>query len=261
MPYVSELHIYPLKSAKGLSLTQVSLDQRGPSLDRRWMVVSNKDRFITQRQKPKMCLIETTLTGQSLSLNAPGMTPISIATNNLERQVFVWKDSVNSVDCGDTAAQWLSDFLETDCRLVYMPEQTQRLVDPDYATQHETVSFADGFPSLIISQSSLDDFNKKLDIPIKMVNFRPNIVIAGCAAYAEDTWKEIRINGITFSLVKPCSRCIIPSIDSQTGIKNSAVTHALNTHRRRDRASYFGQNALHDKPGNIHVGDNVELVS
>jgi len=135
------------------------------------------------------------------------------------------------------------------------------LVDTDYAQNQQTVSFADGFPSLITSQASLDDFNQKLNMPISMVNFRPNIVIDGCQAYAEDQWRELRINGIQFSLVKPCSRCVIPSINPVTAAKQNEVLHALNQHRRRDNATYFGQNALHDKPGVIKVGDELEIIA
>jgi len=266
MPIISELFIYPLKSAKGLSLSTIAFNQRGPIFDRHWMVINPKKKFLTQRQKPKMCLINTALSDQTLTLSAPEMPRLELPVFDIESlnqriHATVWHDTVDALDCGDLAAQWISDYLMVEgCRLVYMPDDTQRQIDTNYAKRQETVSFADGFPSLIISQASLTNFNKKLNQPISMANFRPNIVIDNCEAYAEDQWKEIKVAGITFSLVKPCSRCIIPSIEQDTANRQTEVTDALNKHRRRDRATYFGQNALHDTSGIIRVGDTVEII-
>lgn len=262
MPFVSELYSYPLKSGKGISYQELVFTPRGPSFDRQWMVINNKNRFITQRQKARMCLIETSFIQDILILNAPGMSTLRLSSYFDKINVVVWKDTVSSYDCGDEAAIWISRYLNTTgCRIVTMPKSTQRLVDTNYAQEQQTVSFADGFPSLITSQASLDDFNQKLASPISMMNFRPNIVIGGCEPYAEDRWKELRINGIHFSLVKPCSRCVIPSIDPETGSKQHDILHALNKYRRRENATYFGQNALHDKSGAIRVGDSVEIIA
>jgi len=261
MPQISELSIYPLKSAKGVNVDNLDISPRGPAFDRNWMVVNTKNRFVTQRQQPSMCLIETKLIGEQLIINAPNMPTLKVRHEQEKRCVQVWGDQVNAYDCGGDASAWLSEFLGIDCRLVNMPADYHRLVDTDYANKQETVSFADGFPSLIISQASLNDFNEKLKTSISMAHFRPNIVIDGCPAFAEDHWKVIKVNDITFSLVKPCSRCIIPSIDPVTGKKNMDIIHALNTHRRRDNATYFGQNALHDQTGVISVGDHVEIVA
>ena len=261
MPYISELSIYPLKSATGVSVKELTLTSRGPSFDRHWMVVNSNNRFITQRQKSSMCLITTQLVENTLVLNAPAMKELIVEQNQQTRCVEVWDDQVEAYDCGEQAATWISNYLGIDCRLVSMPDDCKRLVDPHYAKQQETVSFADGFPSLIISQASLDDFNTKLEAPITMQHFRPNIVIDDCPPFAEDQWQAINVNDITLSLVKPCSRCIIPAIDPTTGKKRMDILQALNTHRRRDNATYFGQNALHDKPGVIRVGDKVEVIA
>ena len=262
MPVISELFTYPLKSAQGISHKELQLTSRGPAGDRDWMVVNKNNRFFTQRQKPKMCLIHVNQNGSTLTLNAPNMPQLTVAPSTTNIIVDVWKDSVNVQDCGDEAAHWLSKFLEVEqCRLVYMPQSTQRQIDTEFAKEGQLVSFADGFPSLITSQASLDDFNNKLETPISTANFRPNIVIGDCEPYAEDTWKEIRVNGILFSLVKPCSRCVIPSINQETAEKQKEVLLALNEHRRRERATYFGQNALHDQTGVIKVGDAVEIIS
>ena len=262
MPKVSALTTYPLKSAKGIALNSLQLKNRGPKFDRDWMVINANNRFLSQRQHPSMCLIGTTLSAGKLTLTAPNANPLTIDSQAAfnQQDVVVWSDNVSAIDCGDQAAEWISNFLGVECRIVHMPNETQRLVDKDYATQNETVSFADGFPSLIISQASLDDFNSKLERPISMAHFRPNIVIDDCPPFAEDQWQAVRINGITFSLVKPCSRCIIPAIEPESGTKRMDVIKALSEHRRRGNATYFGQNALHDLEGEIQIGDNVEIL-
>ena len=265
MPTVHQLFIYPLKSAQGIESNYLTYNHRGPSFDRHWMVVNAKGRFLTQRQYPSMCLIHTQLDEGKLILNAPNQSSLAIEfsqteSSNNECVVDVWKDQVTAIDHGQEAANWISSYLNEECRIVSMPKTSERKVDLDFASNNETVSFADGFPSLVISQESLDDFNSKLDTPISMIHFRPNIVINGLSPYEEDQIKAIKINGITFTLVKPCSRCIIPSIDPKTGKKNIDIAKALSKYRRRDNATYFGQNALHDAQGEIKVGDQVEII-
>ena len=266
---ISQLSIYPIKSAKGVDLEQFSLSNTGPEFDRCWMVIDNNGKFVTQRKHPRMCLIETRLTTDSLCLNAPNMPELLIPLEHSQSQYkdpqalltsTVWGSEVKGYDCGKSAAQWLSDFLKLSCRLIAMPEESQRKVDTDYAKHGELVAYADGFPLLIVSQASLDNFNSKLDSPISMERFRPNIVISGCEAYAEDSWKVIRIGDIEISLVKPCSRCIIPSIDPQTAQKQMQVNDALIKYRRNERKTYFGQNAIHHKFGQLSIGDKVSVV-
>jgi len=254
---VSQLFIYPLKSARGIELERIELDRHGPVFDRQWMVVTPQGKFVTQRQLPKMCLIETRLIDGCLGLGAPGMPSILVSGSGKQSGVIVWKDSVQAVDCGDAAADWLSTYLGRSCRLVKMPTGSRRLVDQDYAHSGETVRFADGFPLLIVSQASLDDFNSKLEHSIGMERFRPNIVIDGCRPFAEDEWRELTIGELILSIVKPCSRCIIPSIDPLTGEKQMVVNEALFTHRRRDHKAFFGQNALLRNTGRIDVGEQV----
>lgn len=267
---VNQLAIYPVKSAAGILLEQVELDHRGPLLDRVWMVVDSKNRFVSQRNAPKMCLIRTVLQDKVLCLSAPNMPEIHLAleplvTESIFRNVLVWKDSVNAIDCGDEAASWLSGYLNRDCRLVFMPKSSERLVDKEYAKQQQTVGFADGFPLLVISEASLEQFNTDLakqgsSVKVDLHRFRPNIVIAGCEAFAEDNWNKIQINNIVLSLVKPCSRCIIPALDQDSGVKQMEVIEVLNKTRRRERKTYFGQNALHDGPGIIKLHDVVTVL-
>ena len=268
---VSELTIYPLKSAKGVTLDSMALSELGPECDRRWMVIDKNNNFVTQRKTPAMCLIRTELVDGELYISAEESGRCHVPPGGVDiYQSSVWGTSVNGSDCGSKAAQWISDFLDQECRIIYMHETDSRLVDPNFANNNEHVGFADGFPLLITSQASLDDFNSKLSaldsgdsktgLRIGMERFRPNIVVTGNPAWAEDSWKRLTINDVEFSLVKPCSRCIMPSVNPATAKKQMQVNQTLLTHRRRGRQTYFGQNALYDRFGTINIGDAVTVI-
>ncbi len=257
---ISQLNIFPVKSLRGISVSVMELDVIGPRYDRQWMVIDSNNHFLTQRNCPKMALINTSINSDVLSLHVEGMEPLTIAeTTDKVCDVTVWNDTVEAEDCGEAAAVWLSDFLGIECRLVKMPETTQRRVDPNYAKQGELVRFADGFPLLLISEASLENFNQHLTTPIGMERFRPNLVVKGCDAYAEDFWQRVQIGETEFSLCKPCSRCVMPSIDPLTAEKQPEVSKALAQCRRRDGAVYFGQNVLFNRPSEIRVGDKIKV--
>ena len=232
------------------------------------MLVNPDGHFITQRQQSSLCLISTEIIGHRLCFAAPSQNDLSIdmapPTGSMRRTVEVWGDRLTAQDCGDEAAAWFSDFLATECRLVMMPEDCQRLVDADYAinkaADRDRVSFADGFPILLISESSVADLNQRLPFTIHHHRFRPNVVISGAAAFAEDQWQHIRIGEVEFSVVKPCSRCVIPSIDPATGDKQPEVTRTLAGYRRREGVVYFGQNVIHHRNGAIRLGDQLEVL-
>ena len=204
---VSELNIYPMKSARGLCFQSIRLNRLGPECDRRWMVIDQNNTFVTQRKFPKMCLIHTEVIDGELLISADSAGRCRVPSGEGElRDSSVWGADVKGVDCGDDAALWISEFLGMECRIIYMNDDHMRLVDTDFAKQNEAVAFADGFPLLITSQASLEDFNAKSGLEIGMNRFRPNIVITGNTAWAEDQWQKIRIGDIELSLVKPCSR-------------------------------------------------------
>ena len=269
---ISQLNIFPVKSMAGVQTSEVTLDRFGPQWDRRWMLVKPDGKFLTQREKARMTLMTARLMDQNqLQLTAPAQPiltlPIPLATSELNSmKVVVWGDECDAQMMGPEADTWASEFLQTECHLVYMPESTLRKVDSDYAQQDETVGFADGFPLLVISEASLAAINAELETPVSMLNFRPNIVIDGCEAFAEDTWKGFTTEGgVHLSIVKPCSRCVIPSIDPQTAEKNSDVLRVLNRLRKGDDGKvYLGQNLLYSANAigkQLLVGQTIKTFS
>jgi len=260
---LSGLFFYPVKSLRGISLERAPVDSRGIHFDRRWMVVDADGKFVTQRQYPRMVLVRTALTPGGLRLSAPDMPDLDVTFEPEEASdttVQVWEDRCLARSAGAAPAKWLSRFLGIDCRLFFMPEQTERPVDPIYAGAEDRVGFADGFPFLLISQASLDDLNGRLDQALPMIRFRPNLVVAGCEPYAEDDWRRIRIGELTFRVAKPCSRCVIPTIDPETGEKGVEPLRTLNRYRREGNKVLFGQNLLHDGTGELKLGSTVEVL-
>ena len=259
---VSSINIYPVKSCSGVSLSSAAMDRFGLVGDRRWMLVDESGVAITQRTQPKLALIQAQLRGQTLSLKLFGDSIDVIVPGSTAQSctVKVWSDSVAAVDAGDEAALWLADRLETNCRLVYMPQNSNRPVDSRYAMANETVGFADAFPVLLISQASLDDLNSRLETPVPMNRFRPNLVVSGCEPFAEDSWSRIRVGEVEFDLVKPCDRCVMPSIDQATAQRDKNINRVLASYRRRDGKIYFGQNLLYRKTGIIRLLWSVEVI-
>ncbi len=260
---LSALYRYPVKSLRGQSCERLALGPRGPLHDREWMLVDAEGRFLTQRQMPRMALVDTELTDDALVLRAPGMPELRVRreAGGERLPVQIWNDRCEAEAVGAEADAWLGEFLETECRLVHFPDDAVRQVDPSYARPGEQVGFADGFPLLLISQGSLDLLNRKLPEPVPMRRFRPNLVVRGCEPHAEDRWRRIRIGDIELRVVKPCSRCPIPGIDPDTGERRGRVLETLMTYRRgEDNKIYFGQNVLHDAEGELAVGMPVEIL-
>ncbi len=260
---VSEIMIFPVKSLRGSALDEAVVEPRGLRFDRRWLVVDANNRFVTQRTRPRMALIAVTVQDGGLTLVAPGMPPLHVPTGatGMERRVTIWRDTVLARDVGDPAAIWLSTVLDLSCRLVQMPDSTERVVNPAYGMPGDIVSFADGYPFMLISQASLDDLNARLPFPFPMRRFRPNLVVAGATPFAEDTWKRVRIGNIVFRVVKPCERCIIPTVDPEAGVfAGKEPLRTLATYRKVGSKVLFGQNLIAEGMGVLHVGDSVQQL-
>jgi len=260
---ISELNIYPVKSMRQVPLEKATVDMGGLKNDRRWMVVDAEGRMITQRQQSRLSLIQPELMDNGICLHTSGLPDleINIPEKKSLTAVSIWNDRCNVYDAGDEAGQWLSRFLGIECRFVYFPKDEIRVVDQAYAKQGDRTAFSDGFPVLLLSQASLDDLNSRMPDPLPMTRFRPNIVISGGDAFAEDNWHRLTIGELSLRIVKPCSRCVIPSIDIETGerSKNHEPTKTLSTYRRHNNQILFGQNAVIDGQGEIERGMTVEI--
>jgi uncharacterized protein YcbX len=172
--------------------------------------------------------------------------------------VSIWGDQVLARVVSAELSRWFSDFLEMELDLVVMPESSQRKMDPRYAVQGESVSFADGMPYVMIGQSSLDELNQRLEVPVSMDRFRPNLVFSGGQAYAEDQFTRIKVGEVDFQVVKPCARCVLTTVNQQTGEKGKEPLATLATYRTVNNKVYFGQNAVALAPGMVRVGDFIQ---
>jgi len=260
---VTALYHYPIKSCAGIALTEAHLEPRGIRHDRELLIVdAATDTFLTQRELPRMALIAPQIAEQILRAHAPGMAELvlPIAEAGPTREVGIWRDRCRAVDQGDEAAAWLSAFLGRPCRLVRMDPDFVRPVDPTYAAPGDQVGFADGFPCLLIAEESLADLNTRLNEPLPMNRFRPNIVIAGGAAFGEDRVSRLRIGEVEFAAPKSCARCTITIVDQATGATGKEPLRTFATFRKAKRGVMFGQNLIHAGVGTIRVGDRVEAL-
>jgi uncharacterized protein YcbX len=262
--HLTEINIYPIKSARGISLPFAQLDDRGLEFDRRWMVVDEEGHFLTQRTLPKMALINVALREDHLSITSRGLSelsvPFRIPSAGMLR-VQVWNDSLDSIDIGREAAAWFTELLGLHCRLVQMPETSERFINTKYAPANSPVSFADAFPLLLVSQMSLEDLNARLAEPVPMNRFRPNLVIDGTSAFEEDTWRSLQIGSVSFRVAKPCARCTVPTVNQDTGETGKEPIRTLSTYRTRDSKVYFGQNLIHEGRGILKVGDIGQAIT
>jgi uncharacterized protein YcbX len=264
---ISELYIYPIKSLGGISLTEAVVEARGLRYDRRFMLVEPNGDFMTQRTNHQMALLDVAI-GQNDVLRVwhrqrpndvlelPLRVPVQDTTVNQEwLKVNIWDSAdVPALAVSEEADRWFSRVLDKTCRLVFMPETTHRAVDPAYARQDDAVSFADGYPYLLIGQASLDTLNQRLADPITMQRFRPNIVVSGSLPYEEDAWQHFRVGGMDFYGVKPCARCVLTTLDPETGKPGKEPLRTLSTYRQWKHKILFGQNVLAKPTGGLVLG-------
>ena len=264
--HISEINIYPVKSLGGITMDSAVVEDRGLRFDRRWMLVDDKRQFLTQREFPMMSTLKVTAGDEGITVSS-GQTSIYIPADpegTLTINVKIWSSSVKAKVYDDTVNTWFADALGTSCRLVMMPDESKRKVNPFYSVRKfkDTVSFADGYPFMLIGQGSLDDLNSRLATPVPMNRFRPNFVVEGSEPFAEDSWKKIRIGSTVFHVVKPCARCIMPTIDQSTGKKTGKEPlHTLSVFRKTNGNVLFGQNLIADAAGGtVAIGDAIEVL-
>lgn len=259
---VSALTCYPVKSCRGIDLESAEVSERGLRHDREWMVVDAEGRFLSQRTRPELARVRVALASDRLLLSAPGMDELAVhlaPAGSANRTVTIWRDTVIAESAGGDAARWFSHLLGTRCELVRMPAGSPRRPDPDRSRRDDRVGFADAFPFLLLSEASLAELNRRLERPLPMDRFRPNIVVAGCAPHAEDSWRTLRIGPVLFRVAKPCARCVITTTDQETGARGPEPLRTLATYRTVDGQVLFGQNLLHEGRGTIRVGDPCEV--
>ncbi|RMO67906.1 hypothetical protein ALQ35_05108 [Pseudomonas fluorescens] len=264
---LSALYRYPLKSGKAETLQHIGLDKLGLAGDRRWMLVDEASgRFLTQRAVAKMSQLSALWNSAGgLTLSSPGLAPLEVALPSSEaelRGVTIWRDTLRVPDAGTAAAAWVSDFIGKPTRLVQVPVERARTTQDGYGKADDKVGFADGFPLLLIGQASLDDLSQRIGRPMEMLRFRPNLVIEGSEAFAEDGWKRVRIGDVEFRVVKSCSRCILTTIDPSSGERSAdrEPLTTLKTYREQDGDVMFGQNLVNDGPGHLEVGMPVTIL-
>lgn len=248
---VTGLFTYPVKSCRGIALSAAAVTTRGLPYDREWMVVDENGVFLTQRTLPRMALVSTALIDDSLILSAPGaeaplMIPL-VRNHMATRQVRVWRDDCAALDEGNEAASWFSTLLERPCRLVRFAPMQRRLSAHEWTGGLDAENqFSDGYPILIISEESLEELNRRLDEPLPMNRFRPNVVLRGLGAHGEDHVRTLTLGGLELRLVKPCDRCRITTTDQHTGEVGKEPLRTLATYRREATLGgvTFGMNAI-----------------
>ncbi|MET9760488.1 MOSC N-terminal beta barrel domain-containing protein [Streptomyces sp. NPDC006372] len=270
--HLHSIHLHPVKAVRGLTPREAAVEPWGLAGDRRWVLIDDGGKVLTQRRQP--CLASAAaelLPGGGVRLSAPGMEPLTVPVPRPlgTVPVEILRDKVEGVPAEDDAAHaWFSSWLGIGVRLVHMDDPaTRRPVDPEYARPGDTVSFADGFPLLLTTTASLDALNTLIargdhadEGPLPMNRFRPNVVVAGTTAWAEDDWSRVAVGEVTFRVAKPCGRCVVTTTDQSSGERGREPLHSLGRHRRIGGKPVFGQNLVPLSRGTIRVGDPVRIL-
>ena len=262
---ISQLLIYPIKSLGGFAVNSAQLTDRGLQYDRRWMLVDKNNNFLTQREHPIMCMLQTIIENDELVIFHKNNIEDKIAvplhpTATTTIMVTVWDDECAAQYISEQADHWFTQKLSMDCRLVYMPETEKRLVEEDYAHNEEITAFSDGYPLMMIGQASLDDLNSRLPEPLLMDRFRPNIVFTGGSPFDEDTMEHLLINDINLYGVKLSSRCVLTTINQTNAQKSKEPLKTLAGYRQKNNKIYFGQNLLFKQTGEMAIGDIINVI-
>lgn len=262
---VSSLIYYPIKACRGFEVDCSDVDRMGLQYDRRMMVVTAQGKFLTQREYPRLALVTPKLSHGLLELSAPNYDSmqLGIQTSGTPISVSVWRSKgVHAIDQGEDAAQWFSDWLGTSVRLVHIADGYKRLVNEKWAVHDDDhTGFADGYPILLVSEAGLADLNSRLDAPVPMNRFRPNLVVSGSQPFAEDSWKRLKIGEVELAVVKPCARCVVTTIDKETLERRREPLKTLGKYRKHELGAIFGQNVIPLNGGSLRLGMTVEVLS
>jgi hypothetical protein len=259
----SKLHVYPIKSARGIAFTHAAAGRRGFLHDRRFMLVDARGRFITQRDLRSFAIIGVRIEEESLVVTAPSAPELTVPLrpdHGDRREVEVWGDRCRAISLGPSVGQWFRDRLGVDCDLVYMPDDTHRPVKEPHGHAGDHVSFADAFPFLLASEASLEEVSRRAGTGIPMSRFRPNIVIRGGRPFEEDGYQRFKIGPVVFRATKACSRCHVINVDQETGEAGTEPLRTLGTFRKEGHGVLFGVNLIAECEGVVTVGDELRAI-
>ena len=284
---ISQINIYPIKSLKGISLDSALVEKRGLRFDRRWMLTDKDGMFFTQRETPKMAAVRIELGDDRLKASAEGFETLEVPMrpdSGVRQNVTVWQSTVAGEVYNGRVGEWFSEVLGRECQLVLMPETTERHVSEQFDSGEDIVSFADGYPLLLIGEGSLEELNRRIEenadkgvrAPVPMNRFRPSVVVRGSEAFVEDNWAKIRMGEAVFRVAKPCGRCVMTTIDQQKGeFDGKEPLRTLATFRKAadvrpvgyekyghpSSMVLFGENLIPENPGvMVRLGDDVEIL-
>ncbi len=257
------IFVYPVKALRGVSVRHAEVRPAGLADDRRWVIVGPDGRFLSQRSHPALARISAEPRGSGVVLAAAGHPDFRLAppVGHGRRSVDIWRDQVSAAAAEPAADAWLTRVLGTPCHLAWMDADCRRPLRSPVVGPAAAVSFADGYPCLISSEESLADLNRRLDEPLPMNRFRPNLVVAGAEAFAEDTWSRLTIGQATFINAGPCVRCAVTTVDQITGQnRGPEPLRALAAYRQVENGVIFGVNLAVERPGPVQIGDLVQLA-
>jgi uncharacterized protein YcbX len=261
---LTDIYIYPIKSLGGIRLESAKLTQKGLENDRRWMLVNDRNQFLTIRQHPEFLFYSLRPTDNGFEVIRKGdndtlLIPFEI-NEGTPITVEVWEDQVEALEARASYHQWFTKQLGFSCKLVYMPTLAQRRVEPEWVTEEHHLSFADTYPYLILGKKSLKDLNQKLKDQITMQRFRPNLVFDGGEPYEEFLWKEIAIGEGLLKGIKPCTRCIVINMDPETAVNGKEPLKTL-FKQRIEENMVFGLNTIALNTNHINIGDEIVIKS
>jgi len=262
--FLSKIMVYPIKSLGWIEPEEWEVQKRGFKLDRRWMLVDEEGNFVSQRKFPQLAILKTEITSSGI------LVKNSFTQENFEipfeikkkkqLKVKIFNDETSALYAGNQASNFFSNFLKTKVKLVFMPEEFTRPVNPAYGSKKDIVSFADGFPYLLINTASVVNLNKRLKKKIPAERFRPNLIIEGKIPFEEDGWSKIKIGEIIFKIVKPCSRCTVITVNQKTGEKEPEPLKVLSEFRKVENKVMFGENLIAAREGKLKIGDKIEIL-
>lgn len=261
--YLKRIRIYPIKACAGTDVQEARTGKRGLCYDRRWLLVNEQGSDLHQFDYPRLASIVVSLTDDSLLVQAPGMSPLHIplqSPSSVPLAVQWFQGSCEASPVSKQADAWFQTFLHVPCQLVFMPETAQHPVEPGYEVDHDLAAFT-SFHYHVLGEGSLEELNQRLETPVPLERFRPNLLIAGTPPFAEDSWRTIRMNKLLFHVVKPCDRCAITTVDPVKGVMTGKEPlQTLARYRTFEKKVLFGQYLLSGEDGMVHVGDAVEVL-